>query len=241
MVSDLRADSVLALWEACLGLPAGMRDDVLLRASAGGTEPPQALGERNARLAALHARLFGREIPLVSRCPACGATAEFSGDCEALAMSPSHATGAPHSLEWQGHTVAFRLPDRTDLASASRERTEEAFVRHLLDRCVLTCTCQGALVPLDDLPDGALDALSKRMETLDPAADVSFAVVCPQCATGWTAPLDLGHLVWTKLQAAAERLLVDIDALARAYGWTEPEILRLSPTRRAAYLQMVTA
>ena len=43
------------------------------------------------------------------------------------------------------------------------------------------------------------------------------------------------------MRTAAERLFLDIDALARAYGWTEREILNLPPARRAAYLQIVTA
>jgi hypothetical protein len=79
------------------------------------------------------------------------------------------------------------------------------------------------------------------MEALDPAASVSFALTCPQCATHWDARLDLGHLVWQKVQAAAERLLLDIDTLARTYGWTESEVIGLSPTRRAAYVQMAAS
>jgi hypothetical protein len=46
--------------------------------------------------------------------------------------------------------------------------------------------------------------------------------------------------LWQKVQLAAERLLLDIDTLARAYGWTESDVLRLSPVRRAAYVQMTT-
>jgi hypothetical protein len=43
------------------------------------------------------------------------------------------------------------------------------------------------------------------------------------------------------VQAAAERVLLDVHALARAYGWTESEVLRLTPARRSAYLQMAAA
>ncbi|HJQ82925.1 MAG TPA: GNAT family N-acetyltransferase, partial [Candidatus Binatia bacterium] len=57
----------------------------------------------------------------------------------------------------------------------------------------------------------------------------------------YAAPLDVGRLLWEKVQIAAERLLLDVDALARAYGWTEREILSLSPGRRAAHLQIVSA
>jgi hypothetical protein len=92
-----------------------------------------------------------------------------------------------------------------------------------------------------ELPAQVLDALSQHMESLDPGATVSFALECPQCGVLWQAPLDVGDMVWQKVRAAAERVLLEIDALARAYGWTEREVLRLSPVRRAAYLQMVTA
>jgi hypothetical protein len=33
--------------------------------------------------------------------------------------------------------------------------------------------------------------------------------------------------------------LHEVDLLARAYGWTEPEVLALSEARRAAYLRLV--
>jgi hypothetical protein len=48
-------------------------------------------------------------------------------------------------------------------------------------------------------------------------------------------------MLWMRLQLAAERLLLDVDALARAYGWSEAQVLALPPLRRAAYLQMVGA
>jgi hypothetical protein len=37
----------------------------------------------------------------------------------------------------------------------------------------------------------------------------------------------------------ARSLLAEVHSLARAYGWTESEILALSPQRRSTYLEMV--
>ena len=34
-------------------------------------------------------------------------------------------------------------------------------------------------------------------------------------------------------------MMHDVDRLATCYGWTEPEVLRLCPTRRAAYLALL--
>jgi hypothetical protein len=67
---------------------------------------------------------------------------------------------------------------------------------------VLACTRDGEPCAPHDLPLAVLDRLSQRIEALDPAACVSFALACPQCATRWEARLDLGGLLWRKLQAA---------------------------------------
>jgi hypothetical protein len=241
----LDADSLLSLWERALAQPADGREDVLLRAMAQGAEPPRTLSQRNLRFVQIHARLFGRDVALISHCPACGAVAQFTGDCAALAGRLADESisddASPHRLETHGHLVEFRLPDAADVKSAATEDAEDDFVFHMLDRCVLRCTRDGAAVSVRELPEPVLDALSEHMETLAPGASVSFAVTCPQCDVRWTAPLDMGQLVWQKVQAAAERLLFEIDTLARAYGWTELDVLRLSPLRRAAYLQMVTS
>jgi hypothetical protein len=77
------------------------------------------------------------------------------------------------------------------------------------------------------------------MEALEPGAAVTFDLTCPECGAQWSAPMDCGDVLWSELQVRAERLLLDVDALARAYGWSESQVLALSPTRRAAYLQLI--
>jgi hypothetical protein len=52
---------------------------------------------------------------------------------------------------------------------------------------------------------------------------------------------DIGEFFWTEIAVQAQRLLREIDALARAYGWTEREILSLPGQRRQAYLELVAA
>jgi len=235
------ANTLLDLWERGVGQAGTARADLVLQASGAGVAPPRTLGERNVSLIELHARVFGPQLDLQSRCPSCRTAAQFSSDCAALAaLRPEADPARPHRVEIQGYVIEFRLPDGTDLAEASREDAEDEFVRHLLERCVLACSREHERVSIRDVPEPVLDDLSQRMEALDPAARVAFGVECPQCGARWDAHLDVAQLVWTKVQAAAERLLLEIDTLARAYGWTEREVLALSPLRRAAYLQLVT-
>ena len=54
-------------------------------------------------------------------------------------------------------------------------------------------------------------------------------------------PTDIAGFFWAELDAWARRLLREIHTLARFYGWSEAEILALSPLRRRCYLEMVQA
>ena len=49
------------------------------------------------------------------------------------------------------------------------------------------------------------------------------------------------HILWAEISARAQHLLREVHLLASAYGWSEQQILELSPTRRASYLRMVSA
>ena len=237
-------DALLALWERCVGAGGAARDAVLLQAlSPDAARPARTPGERNTGLLALHAQCFGGAMALLSHCPACGAASEFDVDSAALAQAlpAAAAPASTHRLEWQGHSIEFRLPDAADIVAEADAFDEDSFTQAMLQRCVLACTHDGRALTPRELPAPALDALSRQMEALDPAASVSFALACPRCAARWDAGLDVGQALWQQVQSAAERLLLEVDALARCYGWSEPQVLQLTPTRRAAYLQMARA
>ena len=57
----------------------------------------------------------------------------------------------------------------------------------------------------------------------------------------WELLFDIAEFFWTEISAQAQRLLREIDALARAYGWTEHEILSLPAQRRQTYLELIAA
>lgn len=238
---SLEPVELLALWEAGGAVPPPGRGAALLRSA--GLPPADSLGAANAQWLGLHARWFGPVVELLSHCPACATAAEFEVDAQVLAEQlPPADLSMPLQLHCLGHELQFRLPRPDDTAAAAvRADNDEAFARQLLARCITACTHEGAVLAPANLPEAVLDAVSQRIEALDPGAELAFALACPHCGMAWSAALDAGELLWHKLRAAAERLLREVDALARAYGWSEPEVLALSPARRAAYLQMALA
>lgn len=225
---------ILALWERGVGLGRWARDDCLLSVLG---LPPSELGARNAALLRLRGTLFDRAWPLRSRCPACAADCEFVADCLALADQLSAVVPSPSTtrVDHSGRSIALRAPTVNDLREIARLPDVESVARALLTRCVSDGEA------LDELDDEAVADLSTHLEGLDPGALVSFALHCPDCGHDWSAAIDVGDALWSELKHAAERALIEIDALARAYGWTEREVLSLSPVRRAAYLQLVDA
>lgn len=228
---------LLVLWERALPLRAGAREALLAHDDAAQQAPP-TIGAQRLRLIEQLQQRLGAYLPLRSRCPACGEQASFTVDLQALVetLAPAAEATAEQCLAHEGWQLRFRLPVPDELEADDPD--VECFVRRLLERCVLGAVEQGEPRALQDVPMTLLDALSRRMDALDPAAQIGFDLDCPACATRWSAPFDPAAALWSLLQGDAERLLLDIDTLAQRYGWSEDQVLALTPTRRQAYLQL---
>ena len=82
--------------------------------------------------------------------------------------------------------------------------------------------------------------VAEQMAARDPLAEIELALACPACGHQWQLVFDIASFLWLKIEMQARRLLREVHALARAYGWREADILALSPGRRQAYLEMVS-
>ena len=91
-----------------------------------------------------------------------------------------------------------------------------------------------------DLPAGVAADLSVAMSEHDPQAEVLLDLLCPACEHRWQALFDIVTFFWTELANQAQRLLREVHALARAYGWREADILAMSARRRQFYIEMAT-
>ena len=200
---------------------------LLLAAQADAAQPwaDLPLGVRDAQLVALRCAWFGPEFSTVLRCEACGEMLSATLDLRSLPPAP-----ATHALCLGGLQV--RLPTTRDLAAlvqgagpALQDDTEAA--THLLARLT-----QGEPAAATAAAD-----IEAALETADPLAHVEIELVCERCGHRHTRALDVAECLWDDVQAQAEGVLAEVDALAAAYGWTEREILAMPATRRRLYLQ----
>jgi len=210
-----------------------------------------SIGGRDALLLAAREQTFGSDLTGTARCPGCAELLEFSVRTSDLRAGPEIEDvpdGAPRSfrvtLTPQGTSspaahLIYRLPTGGDLVALRDVAGAETARRALAERCILEATWGGTAVPTSELPDDLLATLADEMSVRDPQAEVLLDLACPACSRRWQALFDIAAFFWTELAAEAKRLLREVDALARAYGWCEADILILNPHRRQAYLQMV--
>lgn len=233
------AADLLATWEAGLAeAPTGRA--LLLHRTArpdvdATTLPVLPVGEREADLFALRRALFGERMQVRLGCAACGEDMEFDLDAGEFARSLS---GPDHSIvrvEQDGWDVRFRLPGVADLTAAARSADPRAA---LLARCLVSAARDGADVAAGQLPVPVQRRIAEAVEAADPGADVTLNIACPECGAATRAELDIASYLWTELDAWARDLLLDVHLLATSYGWSEPEILALSPLRRRYYLEL---
>jgi hypothetical protein len=223
----LSATELLKVWESGRSQVPLHRALIILAAACPEASPDSlaglTIGQRDERLLELQEVMFGSEVTGVTPCPKCGETTELNFNCSDI--HPAAGPEPPIELTAQSNDreVRFRLPTSADLLVAHS-------AQELLKRCLLS-----GVGRTEDL----LPAVSEKMLSADPMAEIQFALNCANCEHKWEAPFDIVTFLWREISAAARRLLREVHTLASAYGWTEPEILALSPGRRRAYLEMV--
>lgn len=251
-MSSLSAASVLRIWEDGQSRHPVDRALALLNLNAPDTPRREfaalSIGRRDELLLDVRERLFGRELNVYAECPGCQEPMEFqleTGDIRANAPPPEEDGGLRR--EWGNLSVEFRLPDSFDLAAALRTGEENEAYRTLLRRCVLRverskkADIHSQEVSVDDLTDFEQGLVAAAMAEADPQAEILLNLQCPACDREFSQLLDVGDFLWAELSSRAKELLYEVHSLARYYGWSEAEILRMSVRRRRSYMAMLGA
>jgi hypothetical protein len=240
----LRGELLLAAWEAGARGPELRRPLALLAAALPAT-PPAVLSAlpvaaRDRELLRLRALTFGPELAVLGTCPACGERLEFTLDAGQLATQLEASAGAgPAECTEDGQRYRLRPVTTDDLLATLAVPDPQAAQALLLSRCVEQIqdheTERAVLSPLrSSYPPSVV----KRFEELHADAELRCALECPACSARGVHDFDIARFFWREVTVAARLLLADVHALATAYGWRERDIMRLSPLRRGAYLEL---
>ena len=187
----------------------------------------------DAALLALRRRMNGDRLVAEVRCSSCFAwcDSELSILDFLRANRPRRVADVDRRPDgwfaWQpdgqDREVRFRAPS----VAAVLESTETAdAAQSLLQSCVDPAGF--------DSPEIAA-RVSGLLEKMAPPLTGVIRGVCPHCGQKMRGWFDPGAFVLTELQQRASAAFEQVHLLARAYGWTEDEILSLPSRRRAIY------
>lgn len=201
-----------------------------------------SVGRRDALLMQLRSELFGPVLVNTTRCPQCNERVEWESNIEDFLEGGTGgaAEADQYQIETGDFRITFRLPNSLDVAAVLQSTEAADSARQLQQRCVIDATDSSGKCDTASLPAEVWQALNSRMENLEPQADVRIGLSCPACAHQWEAWFDIVGFLWNELSVWAEKTLHTVHKLASVYGWTEREILRLSPVRRELYLGLVS-
>jgi len=259
--------ALLDAWDQGCDASPGERALILLGAAH--PEAPAAtlsgwpVGRRDAALLMFCERLFGPHLPAQASCPRCAVLLELEVDVARLRATAPPETADSFVFGSGGYRVTYRLPSAGDLAALEKEGRVggSPMGRWLADRCIVAverddAAADGAELPAAaaapsvvsarhplEIPADIVAALEREIaETVaaaDPLAEIALELACPACATTWSAPFDIVRFLWSELDGWASRTLDDVHILASRYGWSEGEILALSPQRRQRYRDLI--
>jgi len=243
------------LWEIGTDRPLPQRALLLLQAACPEISSDELtdlpIGERDSKLIELRGLTFGQNFAAATKCPGCGETVELNLTAQDFTIRdavPSESLIAQNdngslNFHTMGFDIRFRIPNSRDLIDGVESTGPEtdAARRSILLKCILSLKQNGRDVSTDKLPDTVLQSIEHQMELADPLSDIQLVLACPTCGNHWQALFDILTFFWSEIDTWARHILFQVHLLASAYGWSEAEILALSPERRQLYLKLIYA
>jgi hypothetical protein len=210
-----RASVVSAVLERCAG--------------AGASAWALPVGDRIGALVRICGRSGQRELSWILACPAAGCGEEIEIELPLAALADATRTAAAETaaeVRWDGATFRPRRPTGDDLRRWRAEPPSGAGMVEALGGPPLA-------------PPELVAAVEDALAAVDPLVDARVRSACPACGHEIDFPVDVEGEVVATLRRAQDELLLDVATLARAFHWSEQEILGLPVHRRRRYLSMV--
>ena len=244
---ETTASIVLSAWERAYGLGLVERGLALLSLARPDVSPSNlvqlTIGDRDSELLRLRQRLFGNDIQSLDVCPKCNEKIEVSFGVRDICVSAGNAVTefrdgtVVDRLDVDGRSLSIRPATTADLIAVERAPSPQSRREALLRRCVSVLddgndeAIPASMLPLE-LSEAGVKTINDRLSKIDPQADVRIAMDCTRCSHTWSSRFDIVSFLWTEIDVWAQRLLAEVHSLAFAYGWSEHDILNMSPWRR---------
>lgn len=169
------------------------------------------------------------DLDISARCDRCHEPLSFSLPLEGFLQTPP--SGLLRCQPENDSAFNVRLPTGADQKGwlETGEDNPETLAKTLV-------VDEQALARWDE---NHLSAMEQVLEEADPYTALDLESECPYCEAAVSQPLDLESVLLHRLQSALTERLREVHRLARAYHWSESDILALPAQRREFYLACI--
>jgi hypothetical protein len=238
---QLTTSELLQIWEDCFEQPVLHKALRLLSKACDipfdkATE--LSIGERDVRLLILREWLFGNKMNNTAHCPKCAERVEWEMDTFDLHLqTPQSVTQIPLlELNIETYHLRFRLPNSADMLNSTLVPSNPKAV---LFNCIVEAKSDQKDLPINDLPNTVFETLMEKMAQEDPQANITILLNCPVCQHQWASVFDILSYFWIEIDHWAKHILQEVYVLARAFSWSERDIVNMSVRRRQMYIDML--
>lgn len=201
------------------------------------------IGVRDILIFKIRKELLGDEMTGYTSCPQCGEKVEWK--MKYLDFGFPFEPGIPdkiyHSFQKGRYRITYRLPNSSDSFEMLKNRNNSDNYNYLISECIQEVILNKKAVQNAELPNDILEKVFEQMELKDEFANIRISVVCPACKNQWESIFDVVDYFWMEVNSLTNRILSEIGILAYSFGWSEKEILDLTPERRRTYIEMLNA
>lgn len=238
-----RETDLLLVWERGRGVKPARRGLMMLATAFPELEREDlaawSIGTHNRKLIALFQMLFGQRVMGGAVCPACEETLGFDLSLDQLGFSEAVVTPELREESFGEYTIGFRPPRVAHLHQATTLPNLSEAYAYLVRASLESVALAGRTLEPEELPPEVIAAVGAQIAQLDPGAEILLAMTCHTCAYAWQINFETSAFLWQRIALVAKRLLTETAMLARAYGWSEREILEMTATRRETYLELM--
>lgn len=197
-----------------------------------------SIGQRDAHLLSIREQFFGSQLNGYVECPNCSERLEFSLLTQEI-RTETLSDASELSRRIDELIFNFRLPNSLDLVTVANCDYLQKARLSLVKNCLIAAKQGEKVLSVEELSEVEIEKFATILAESDPQAEILLNFNCPNCGHEWQEILEIISFFWQEICVKVKRILQDVHTLALAYGWSESDILALSPTRRKLYLEMV--
>ncbi|CAH8296342.1 hypothetical protein EV196_11157 [Mariniflexile fucanivorans] len=235
----MNTSSILEVWDYCVGknqtIKGAALASLVLNEANHSNIFNWSIEKRDVALFHVRKMLFGNRFNNIAHCPKCKQAVEW--DFYFHQMEIPILIDTPDNIEIPidipNYHIMVRLPNSDDLIC----KEEIQIIR----KCILNLKDFPEGTFNQKIPDDLLMQINNKFNKTCKASNISYHLNCTECKHEWDVVFDISTYLWKEIDQWAKSFLRQICLLAKAFGWSELDIINMSENRRNHYLNLLNS